>query len=188
MSVETQVSEARQKLEQAIAELGLTVESTFIPFSQSRSKAEKNYNLNWEVTLKKDGRHVLTTEYSAGMAHCPAYKKIKPMNQWGRFTLDDMELIKFECERGQKAHRNIDHISGNGKIEPDTADVIHSLVLDSDVVNAGSFEEWAGDLGYDCDSIKHKKIYKACLKIGLKLLQAVGTEGMRKLQEAGQDY
>lgn len=56
----------------AIAELGLTVESVFVPFSQSRNKNEKHKSMNWKVTVKRNGREVLTTDYSAGIAHCPA--------------------------------------------------------------------------------------------------------------------
>jgi hypothetical protein len=60
-----------------IAALGLTVESRFVPFSQSRSKDESRATLNWRVTVKRHGRDVLTTDYSAGIAHCPGYKASK---------------------------------------------------------------------------------------------------------------
>ena len=51
----------------------ITVESVFVPFSQSRSKDQDTPNLNWKVTVKRDGRDVLTTDYSAGLAHAPGY-------------------------------------------------------------------------------------------------------------------
>lgn len=53
--------------------LKLTVDAAFVPFSQSRNKAEKSPSLNWRVTVKRDGRDVLTTDYMAGAAHCPGY-------------------------------------------------------------------------------------------------------------------
>jgi hypothetical protein len=62
----------------AIAALGLTVESVFVPFSRSRNKDETRKTLNWKVTIKRNGRDVLTTDYSAGIARCPGYKDIKP--------------------------------------------------------------------------------------------------------------
>ena len=57
----------------ALESLKLTVDAAFVPFSQSRNKAEKLPSLNWRVTVKRDGHDVLTTDYSAGMAHCPGY-------------------------------------------------------------------------------------------------------------------
>ena len=60
-----------------LAELKLTVEAQFVPFSQSRNKDEKRKSLNWRVTVKRDGRNVLSTDYSAGIAHCPGYNATK---------------------------------------------------------------------------------------------------------------
>ncbi len=56
-----------------VAKLKLSVETQFVPFSQSRHKAEDHKTLNWVITLKRDGREVLKTDYSAGIAHCPGY-------------------------------------------------------------------------------------------------------------------
>lgn len=53
--------------------LKLTVDAAFVPFSQSRNKAEKSSSLNWRVTVKRNGRDVLTTDFMAGLAHCPGY-------------------------------------------------------------------------------------------------------------------
>lgn len=66
------MSEAKQVAAAAMESLGLTVKSEFMPFSQSRNKAEKNPSLNWKVTLQRNGRDVLTTDYMAGCGHCPA--------------------------------------------------------------------------------------------------------------------
>jgi hypothetical protein len=175
---------ARPELESAIAELGLTVESEFVPWSQSRNKGEKHPSLNWRVTVKRNGAEVLTTDYGAGNGHCPAYKRPDSYMK--------AEAIKWECEHGRRA------VIGSGGqifpgsmksvINPDPVDVIHSLALDSDVLNHNGFESWAGDFGYDTDSRKAESIYRACLDIALKLCNAIGDDGMRKLQEAGQDY
>lgn len=68
----------------ALADLKLTVKSVFVPFSQSRNRDEKDekgrtrYSLNWKVTLVRDGRDVLTTDYGAGIAHCPGYAATRP--------------------------------------------------------------------------------------------------------------
>lgn len=67
----------------ALADLKLTVKSAFVPFSQSRNRDEKRdgrtvYSLNWKVTLVRDGRDVLTTDYGAGIAHAPGYAETRP--------------------------------------------------------------------------------------------------------------
>lgn len=63
----------RAAIAATLESLKLTVESSFVPFSQSRNKAEKHKTLNWVVTVKRDGRDVLSTDYSAGAGHCPGY-------------------------------------------------------------------------------------------------------------------
>jgi hypothetical protein len=44
--------------------------ATFVPFSRSRSRDEKQCNLNWIVTLKS-GRTEFSTDYSQGVGHIP---------------------------------------------------------------------------------------------------------------------
>lgn len=66
------MTSAKETAQAAIDAPGLTIESVFVPFSQSRNKAGERPTLNWRVTVKCKGREVLTTDYSAGAAHCPA--------------------------------------------------------------------------------------------------------------------
>jgi hypothetical protein len=53
--------------------LGLTIDAVFIPFSVSRNKDAERKTLNWRVTVKRSGRDILSTDYSAGIGHCPGY-------------------------------------------------------------------------------------------------------------------
>ena len=50
-------------LESAIAELGLTIVSEFIPFSQSRNrkpvKPMSDRSMNWRVQVQRNGRTIL---------------------------------------------------------------------------------------------------------------------------------
>lgn len=182
-------------LQATVDKLGLRVSSKFIPFSQSRNKAEKQPSLNWEVTLYTlspiDGqRHdILTTLYSAGSAHAPSYKHgDKPEVAY---------RVAYECERGFKAagvrwgsSPEAYGAEGNkaNALQPKALDVIHSLVMDSDVLDAGGFESWASDLGFDTDSRNAEKIYQACIDIALKLRSAIGDAGLITLREAFADY
>jgi hypothetical protein len=61
--------------------------------------------------------------------------------------------------------------------EPEVADVLDCLASDaSGIENARSFEDWASEYGYDADSRKAKKIYKACVKQSEKLKKFIGSD------------
>lgn len=216
-------------IDSALADLGLTVESVFVPFSQSRNKAEKHKSLNWRVTVKRNGRDILTTDYSAGAGHCPGYKVSAPptgyrapdrrrmdgtpypgtTSSYRRATageaLNDYReaLCAAECESGVAMESDWQDMrtfkprrvrapgatsSAPVPILPEPRDVIYSLVMDSSVLDAGGFENWAAECGYDTDSRKAESIYAACLDLALKMRAALGDEGIRKLQEVFQDY
>jgi len=170
------MSEAKERAWLAVARLGLTVESVFVPWSKSRNKGDKLPSLNWVVSLKRNGRLVWAGDYSAGCGHCPS--KEEPARRW-------------ECENGRQAKFVCDPFVYRGtgpELKPDAIDVIYSLVMDADALDAGGFEEWAGALGYDVDSRKAEKVYNACIDIGLKLRRHLGEGGIAKLREAFQDY
>jgi hypothetical protein len=172
-----------------ISELGLTVESVFVPFSQSRNKGEKHPSLNWRVTIKRNGRDVVTTDYMAGCGHCPAYKA-DSKTLGGRYSLMRDGYIRWECEHGFKAAYNMQVMMSDRKhpLEPGTLDVLNSLVMDSDVLDAGGFEQWASDLGYDTDSRNAESIYRACLDIALKMRAGLGDAGLQSLRNAFEGY
>lgn len=170
---------------------GLTIESEFVPFSKSCNKDNKDMSLNWRVTLVYNGQKILTTDYSAGIGHCPSYK------QGQRMTIDYHELIKYECEKGKPAGYFSDSLNQvmppinekkrKEEIKPDSANVLYSLLMDSEVLNFSSFESWADEFGYNPDSKKDEKIYDECLKIALSFRQ-LGESTIEELKEVFQDY
>lgn len=178
------MSEASEKIQAAMDAQGLTVESVFVPFSQSRNAGNKDLSLNWRVTLKRNGREVVTTDYTAGAGHCPAYK-LSMKEAGGRNSIMRHEMLRHECETGRVYRR---YGPGVAKIEPDAVSVVWSLTRDADVLDAGGFEEWASEYGYDADSRKAEKIYRDCLDLALKLRAGLGDEGLRALREAGEGY
>lgn len=186
----------KEQILQVAGELGLTMTAEFVPFSQSRNKAEKMPSLNWRVTISRTvfnggliGKEyeVLTTDYMAGCAHAPGYK------QGDRSVMRD-EVVRWECENGFAGNwfdnANIYRdIRKSGKpIKPDFADVLYSLGMDYDVLNASNYEDWGNDCGYDPDSRKGEAIYRACLDIALKLRNAIGEDGMTRLRDACAEY
>lgn len=181
---------------------GLTVAAEFVPWSQSRNKDEKEtdssgkptarprLSLNWRVTLAKAGRPILTADYGAGIGHCPAYKN-PPKHMAGNVDAYRRDIaVQWECENGKAARimHGVDFISGKSPILPDPLDVLHSLIMDASALDAGGFEEWARDYGYDTDSRKAEAIYRACLEIALKLRAGLGDAVLSELREAFQDY
>lgn len=184
---------SREKIQAAIRDLDLTIASVFIPFSNSRNHGAKHPSLNWRITLQRAGRAVLTTDYSAGMAHCPSYAAPVAVT-WDRpKTMWRETVTRWECEHGfrAKAFLRYSGFSSGGKpepISPDSCDVIWSLSRDCDVLDSAGFESWAQELGYDSDSRKAESLFQECLDLALKFRAAVGDSGIQLLRDAGQDY
>lgn len=207
--METDTKPQPETLLAAMARHGLTVAAEFVPLSKSRnanetttlfgsSKPRKVYSLNWRVTLQHNGRDVLTTDYSAGMAHCPAYGTKPPSNYPDSLARWQADAPAWECERGvaagwlmngfHPAHRSLPRVGRGTPIMPNAADVVHSLISDAAVLDYPTFESWAGDSGYDPDSRKGEAIYRACLELALKLRCGLGDAAMRDLAEACEGY
>jgi hypothetical protein len=72
---------------------------------------------------------------------------------------------------------------GSAHTEAPTAeDVLDCLASDaSSIENARSFEDWAGEMGYDTDSRKHEKVYNACVKSRDDLREFLGKEAFESL-------
>ena len=151
------------------------LEFEFVPFSQSRNKDEKHESFNYRVTLKRAGKSVFTTDYSMGIAHSPNYKQ-RCTNR--KQSHDMAEIISAEIEHGYEFSMAPWGIKPHKKalILPDLASVVGCLATDSYVLDAGSFEDWCSDLGFDSDSIKAKGIYDACIQTALQMRQVFGDD------------
>lgn len=166
--------------------MGVTMDAKFVPFSQSRNKDEKHPSLNWLVTIKKDGREVITTDYMQGSGHCPADKKTFNTPALNPAT-EKRQAIAQECETGRHYNRFMPSNAFQNRspkiAPPDLADVLHSLMLDASALDAGDFADWCAELGFDSDSIKARSIYDACIAIGLKMRAAFGEKTLSELRE-----
>lgn len=109
------VSRTSEETAQAVSDwlnkYGASVESVFIPWSQSRSKNDvdtfptrngtgkrERRSLNWRVTIKRNGREVFSLDYSSGIGHCPAYQQFPPKDFAARRHYE--ARIVFETEQG----------------------------------------------------------------------------------------
>lgn len=72
-------------------------------------------------------------------------------------------------------------------VKPTAASVLYSILLDGEAQHQ-SFRDWAGDFGYDADSINAFTTYQACCKIGESLSKIFTREQRASLQEALQEY
>lgn len=186
------MSDARKSAEKALENNGITVTSVFVPYSRSRNAAEGWQSLNWRVTVLKSGREVLTTDYSAGIAHCPTYKNPPKFPGSGKVDIYSRDKrVNEEIESGRACtgfFENLGAVKRGTKIEPDACDVLYSLVSDYGVIDCGGFDDWAAEFGFSTDSRKAEAMYRACLETALKMRGAFGEDTMTALREAFADY
>lgn len=165
-----------------LAEMGVTLDAKFVPFSQSRHKDEKQPSLNWRMTLKLHDRDVVETDYMQGCGHCPAYQaSVKLLGH--EHCIDRDAAIRRECETGKRW----DH-AGRKIQPPSLADVLYSLLQDARVIDYRDFSDWASEYGFDDDSITTRRIYEECIATATKLRAAFGGQTVEQLQEMFQDY
>jgi len=66
--------------------------------------------------------------------------------------------------------------------QPKLEDILDSLAMDvAGVIDHQSFEDWAGDYGYDPDSRKAEKVYRACQKLCSDLVGLLGKDTVEAL-------
>lgn len=172
------------KINDWASKYNVTAKYEFVPFSLSRNAKEKLPSLNWKVTLRRKEREFMRFDYSQGCAHAPSYKQ-------NMKYAHEHETVKAECERG-KHGRFLQsmgvHSFGKPIDPPKLADVLYSICMDSEAIEYGTFQEWAGSMGYETDSRKAEAIYNACISEALKLRGTVGDKAMSELRDATQDY
>lgn len=75
------------------------------------------------------------------------------------------------------------------KLAPNIAGVMHCIVSDSQYVMDGTtFEQWAGDLDYDVDSIRALRTFEACRNQAKDFAALLNPGDMDCLTELFQDY
>jgi hypothetical protein len=78
--------------------------------------------------------------------------------------------------RYQRRTMTIDWWQGTGIADdPDAASVISALLSDANA-GAGTFEEFCSDMGYDSDSRKAEKTWRACKRINPQIRRLLGAD------------
>jgi hypothetical protein len=151
--------------------------ATFVPQSRSRNAGEKTLSINWVVKIETK-RGVIVTDYMQGIGHIPNYSMLGPR------TVIVAEREKMAAEQGRYFPSKGSEWNSKPLPTPELSDVMSSLLLDSQVLDAADFEEWAIEFGYDTDSLAAEKIYKGCLEIALKMRRMFGDERLKEMREA----
>lgn len=183
---------AKQTLQTFVDSLKLEYRAEFIPTPQPADKV-KHPQLHWRIHLNR-GKRGMSVEYHEGCAHVKGYQQFYKSSYDKR---QHDELIRLTCETG-KFYRRMSDTFGpiarveNGKTKmqpaPELLDVLYCLVQDSDVLDRGTFEEWASEFGYDLDSRSAEKTYRLCLEQSLQLRNLLGNDTLEQLRELYQDY
>ncbi len=181
---------AAQQFAIEITAAKLDVQCVFVPFSQSRNKAEKSPSLNWLCTVTRDGRPIAgldSVEYMQGIGHAPSHKFAPKFSDGRLDKATQREAESIESETGKIAkHRGVMGGLAYASIKaidaPKADDVLQSLFRDADAIDYPEFEQWADDCGFDSDSRTGEAIYRQCLKIALALRASVGEKAFVSLR------
>lgn len=160
----------KDKIEAFLTAHGAVFSSVFVPWSQHTHDEKQRYGLAYDVTLTQ-GRRAYTTRYSQGAAYLPSWAH--------HMTIEKAEACQRESETG---------LHGCLPILPSVVDVMACLASDASALDCVSFEEWAGDFGYDTDSRKAEGVYNACVACGLALRSMFGDAGLAELREITKDW
>lgn len=175
-------------LQVLIREYGLTLDARFVPRSKtSNASAAKLHEMkiNWSVRITRGGNS-LTTSYSQGIAHLP--RTLQPKPGALRASVGNVERITRALEHGNAPTHDGYYAKYKSLPAPSITDVLHCLILDSDVLNYASFEDWAPEAGFNPDSREAERVYRACMFNALALRRMLTDVELGKLREAFQDY
>jgi hypothetical protein len=149
--------------------LGITIDATFIPHDTPAGEAPA---LRWRISVRRNGREFHATDYSAGCAHAPEYKKAKALTA----------AVKAECETGIRYGSRTVPVP-----PPPAADVVHSLLMDASGTD-DRFEDWAANCGFDPDSRAAERMFNACRDTAAALRRTFTAYELTALETAFVDY
>lgn len=148
-------------------------------------------HIAYSVRLLRNGREVITTPYKLGSGHVPKGALLAVRN-----VTNHEQLCQNTIGRNYTPHHEapgylslLEKAARLAKVVPTLAGVLHSLVLDGAAYfDAETFEDWAGNYGYDTDSRKAKVIWRACDETGRKLARVLSADDIATLREAAANH
>lgn len=174
-------------------ELGFTLKILHGPIGGVDKHDQSDWpHIAYKVMLEFNGREVITTDYKLGVGHVdPKRAFIGSVVSRPMLATDEQSmLLTWQSKPGaafkdKQLQANVAaKLAKSQKVVPELGDVLHSLILDGEAFfNAQSFEDWAGEFGYDADSRKAEAIYRVCDSTGRKLAANVPKDVLEKVRE-----
>lgn len=164
-----------QTMIEELLQAGMMFSARYVPPSERDEPDEADWeHFAWRIRLDFNGQ-TFRTIYRAGTAHVTgAAESALRAHGWNGFrhTVDSRRCLDGIIERGA------------GAKTPGPVDVLPCLVSDAfAALDAGDFEEFAREYGYDLDSRKAERSYRGCVKTALKLRRMFG-EKLDAMREA----
>lgn len=166
----------------------LTLTATFVPASRFKGDEWRATAVNFEVRITgRNDREVYAGPYAYGVGNLPGYRHDRATKLYWSEYVDDARERGVWPQGGLQTHMP-GRPCGSKVPAPKLRDVMYSLISDASVLDAGGFESWAAEYGYDTDSRKAEATYRACLENALKLRAALGDTVLAELRELFADY
>lgn len=99
------------------------------------------------------------------------YGAVEPESKWERTAHPYKVTLRFKRRRLTTAF----FMGSAHTSEPTAADVLACLVSDTSAGDQ-SFEDFCSDLGYNVDSRKAERVYKACAKMAPRVRRFLGDD------------
>lgn len=186
-------TETKTKIDELIARLGVGMSHTPPTLESEETKRDGKrsfwHHLAFTVTITRNEKAAWAGPYKMGLGNFKAKPLAKARLQsrpWEELVrgITDREL-SAGTQSVIRAHIAHNLLTGG----PSLPDVLYSLFSDgSAFFDAESFEEWAGNYGYDEDSRTAERMFQECQETGRKLARAFTAAEIQELREAFQDY
>lgn len=174
-------------IQAVIDQLGLSMTAEIVPTKQPAAEVP-HPKLHWLCTLTRGPRR-MTANYHEGVGYVQGYQQIRDKSSY--IQQRKQAAYRMTCEDGRlyAYDQVLDRYRPIGRQPaPDLVDVLHCLIMDSEVLERSGFDEWANEYGYDLDSRKAEQIYRLCVEQSLRLRALLGQDGLDQLRTAYQDY
>lgn len=177
----TDFDKLRADLGALLAARSATMESVRVP---ARPDGDATWNkgaLHYHCTITaKTLRAPFTLTYSVGAGVPLSDARRTPRPDWAKGHAVTMALRALPAGVGISGRRTLEQAEAekvlHNAFRPNLVDVVQPLLCDAEGVDARTFDEWAGDYGYDTDSRRALEIYLHCQEIARVMRQLFGAD------------
>ncbi len=171
MQIKPEPSELEVSIQENLDGLGFTVDWDLVSVGVSDDWEQPG--IHWKYTVKYFDREVHSGSYHQGMGHHPLSLCIDA----------GMEIVGW---------RDINDLYAKHTAmiqNPTDVELFYCLFSDGAAdFDAQTFEDWAGDIGYNVDSIKAHKIYESCCETGRVFRRVLCERTIARLREDFNEY